>query len=383
MDLSFDQEQEALRTSARDFLSAHSASADVRRAMETESGWDPELWQRIGTELGWPAVVIPEAYGGLGLGPIELVALMEEMGAALLCSPFFSSVCLAGGVLLAGGSEEQKQALLPEIASGQTVATVAFTEASGRWDASGIDATARRDGPDWILSGQKTFVPDGGSANLLLVATRLEGSEAEEGVCLFAVPATAEGVTTRSLPTVDQTRRQGEVVLDEVRIPGDALVGPAGGGWPILSGAIDGALIALAAEQLGGAQRCLDMTVAYAKERHQFGRPIGSFQAIKHKCADMMVLVESARSAVYYAAAAQAEGDPELPTLASLAKAYCSDAYFRCAAESIQIHGGVGFTWEYDVHLYFKRAKSSETLLGDATFHRERIAGRVGLDLER
>ena len=168
-----------------------------------------------------------------------------------------------------------------------------------------------------------------------------------------------------------------------MRIPGDALVGPAGGGWPILSGAIDGALIALAAEQLGGAQRCLDMTVAYAKERHQFGRPIGSFQAIKHKCADMMVLVESARSAVYYAAAAQAEGDRDLPTLASLAKAYCSDAYFRCAAESIQIHGGVGFTWEYDVHLYFKRAKSSETLLGDATFHRERIAGRVGLDLER
>ncbi|MDG2305826.1 MAG: acyl-CoA/acyl-ACP dehydrogenase [Candidatus Binatia bacterium] len=379
MNLSFNEEQEALRDSARSFLAENSSSEKIRQAMESESGYDPDLWRRIGAELGWSAVVIPEEYGGLGLGPIELVALMEEMGAALLCSPFFSSICLAGGAILGGGSEAQKEEILPGIASGETIATVAYTEAGGRWDAAGIEATVRGDGSDFILTGLKTFVPDGASAGLLVVAARRDGTTGEDGVSLFLVPADTQGVEVRALPTVDQTRHQAEITLRDVRLPASSLLGAEGAGWPILSSAIDGALVALAAEQLGGAQRCLDLTVAYAKERAQFGRPIGSFQAVKHKCADMLVLIESARSAVYYAAAAQAEGDPEVPTLASLAKAYCSDAYFRCAADSIQIHGGVGFTWEYDVHLYFKRAKSSETLLGDAPFHRERIARNIGL----
>lgn len=379
MNLTFNEEQEALRESARSFLAEHSSSERVREAMVSDLGYDRDLWRRIGTEMGWPAVVIPDAYGGLGLGPIELVALMEEMGASLLCSPFLPSVCLAGGALLAGGSEEQKQQWLPLIASGECVGTVAYTEAGGRWDPTGVCAIARRDGEDFVLDGAKTFVPYGAGADLLVVAARAEGSEGEDGVSLFLVSADTPGVSVRALPTVDQTRRQAEVTLAEARVSGAALLGSEGGGWPVLSRAVDGTLIALAAEQLGGAQRCLDNTVAYAKERVQFGRPIGSFQAIKHKCADMLVLVESLRSAVYYAAAAQAEGDPEVPTLASLAKAYGSDAYFRCAAESIQIHGGVGFTWEYDAHLYFKRAKSSETFLGDAAFHRERIARQIGL----
>ena len=379
MNLSFNEEQEALRESARSFLAEHSSSANVRKAMETELGYDAALWKRIGTELGWPAAVIPEEYGGLGLGPIEMVALMEEMGASLLCSPFFSSICLASGVLLAGGTDAQKTDLLPALASAETTAALAHAEKNGRWDAAGVEAVARAEGGDFVLTGTKTYVLDGASADLLLVAARREGTTGEEGVSVFVVAADAAGVERRALPTVDQTRHQAEIVLRDVRVPSTSLVGGEGEGWPILSSAIDAALVALAAEQLGGASRCLDITVAYAKERVQFGRPIGSFQAIKHKCADMMVLVESARSAVYYAAAAQAEGDPELPTLASLAKAYCSDAYFRCAAESIQIHGGVGFTWEYDVHLYFKRAKSSETLLGDAQFHRERIARLIGL----
>lgn len=379
MDLSFNEEQEALRTSAQSFLAEHSSSEKVRQAMVSEAGYDPDLWRRIGTEMGWPAVVIPEEYGGLGLGPVELVALMEEMGAALLCSPFFSSVCLAGGAILAGASEEQKAEVLPGIAAGETTATVAYTEPNGLWGADAIEATVHSEGGEFVLNGTKTFVLDGGSASLLVVAVRKEGSRGRQGTSLFLVPSDTPGVTAVGLPTVDQTRRQGRIELRDVRLPAASLLGGEGEGWPILSCAIDGALVALAAEQLGGAQRCLDATVAYAKERVQFGRPIGSFQAIKHKCADMLVLVESARSAVYYAAAAQAEGDPELPTLASLAKAYCSDAYFRCAAESIQIHGGVGFTWEYDVHLYFKRAKSSETLLGDAQFHRERIARQIGL----
>lgn len=379
MNLSFDADQEALRDAARSFLASHSSSEAVRRAMASERGWDPELWRRIASELGWSALLIPEEYGGLGLGPVELVALMEEMGRALLCSPFLASVCLGGTAIELGGSEPQRRAHLPRIASGETIATLAYTEENGRWDADAIVATARADGDGFVLEGEKSFVPDGASADLFVVAARRPGSRGEEGVSLFAVPADAPGLARRALPTLDQTRRQGEVRLDRVRVPRDALLGEEGRGWVALARTLDRALVALAAEQVGGAQRCLDLAVDYAKQRVQFGRPIGSFQAIKHKCADMLVLVESARSASYYAGAAAAADDPELPVLASLAKAVCSDAYFRCAAEAIQIHGGVGFTWEVDCHLYFKRAKSSETLLGDATYHRERVASRIGL----
>ena len=380
MNLSFDDAQEALRDAARSFLAEHSSSERVRQAMVSERGWSPDVWRRIGEEMGWPALLVPEEHGGLGLGAVELVALMEEMGAALLCSPFFASVCLGGTALQIGGSEAQKAEHLPGIAAGTTVATVAYTEANGRWGADAITATARPDGQGFVLDGVKTYVPDGASADLLVVAARMPGSTGETGVRLFVVAADAAGLARRSLPTIDQTRRQGEVRLDGVRVAKDALLGEDDAeGWPVLSQTLDLALIGLAAEQVGGAQRALDLAVDYAKQRVQFGRPIGSFQAIKHKCADLLVAVESARSASYYAGAATAAGDPEVPVLASLAKAVCSDAYFRCAADAIQIHGGVGFTWELDCHLYFKRAKSSETLLGDAAYHRERIAERIGL----
>jgi alkylation response protein AidB-like acyl-CoA dehydrogenase len=379
VNLSFDADQEALRETARGFLRSHSSSEAVRRAMASDLGWDREVWGRIGAELGWSALLVPEEYGGLGLGPVELVALMEEMGAALLCSPFLASVCLGGTAIQLGGSEAQRRAHLPGIASGETIATLAYTEENGRWDADAITATARTDGGGIVLDGAKTFVPDGASADLIVVAARRPGSRGEDGVSLFAFPAATPGVVRRALPTIDQTRRQAELRLDSVRVPRETLLGEEGRGWDLLARTLDRGLVALAAEQLGGAQRCLDMAVDYAKQRVQFGRPIGSFQAIKHKCADMMVLVESARSASYYAGAAAAAGDAELPVLASLAKAVCSEAYFRCAAETIQIHGGVGFTWELDCHLYFKRAKSSETLLGDATYHRERVASRIGL----
>jgi alkylation response protein AidB-like acyl-CoA dehydrogenase len=379
VDLSFDADQEALRETARSFLASHSSSQAIRAAMASERGWDADVWRRIAAELGWPALLVPDEYGGLGLGAVELVALMEEMGAALLCSPFFASVCLGGTAIQLGGTAEQMRAHLPGIASGETIATLAYTEANGRWDARAITATARADGDGFALEGVKTFVPDAASADLLVVAARRPGSSGEEGVSLFVVAADAPGVARRALPTIDQTRRQGEVRLDRVRVGREALLGAEGGGWEVLERTVDRALVALAAEQVGGAQRCLDLAVEYAKQRVQFGRPIGSFQAIKHKCADLLVLVESARSAAYYAGAAAAADDPELPVLASLAKAVCSDAYFRCAADAIQIHGGVGFTWELDCHLYFKRAKSSETLLGDAAYHRERVASRIGL----
>ena len=379
MRFAFDAEQESLRTAARAFLRDHSSPTHVRRAMATEAGWDPEVWRRIGADLGWTSIIVPEAYGGAGLGWVELVGLMEEMGAALLCAPFFSTVCLAANALLLGGTEEQKEEHLPAVAAGGTIATLALTEPAGRWDASGIEVVATRDGGDFVLDGVKRFVLDGHTARLLVVATRRPGSQGTEGVSLFLVPGDAPGVERRALPTMDQTRKQAEVRLRRVRVPKSALMGEEGDAWPVLAATLDRAAVALAAEQVGGAQRCLDMAVDYAKQRVQFGRPIGSFQAIKHKCADMLLRVESARSAAYYAGWAAATGDAELPALAALAKAYCSDAYFHCAAQNIQIHGGIGFTWEHDAHLYFKRAKSSETLLGDAAYHRELVAQRIGL----
>jgi alkylation response protein AidB-like acyl-CoA dehydrogenase len=379
MYFAFTEEQEELRSQAHGFLGEFSASEQVRKAMESEMGYDPELWGRISAELGWPSVVIPEQYGGLGLSYVELTALMEEMGAALLCSPFLSSVCLAGNALIMGGTEAQKKEHLPGIAEGTTLGTLAYMESNGRPDATGIEATARREGGDFILNGAKSFVLDGHTAGLLVVAARRADSSGEEGISLFVVPSDSPGLERRLLPTMDQTRKQAELALHDLRVPASALMGEEGEGWTTLSGTLDLAAVALAAEQVGGAQRCLDMSVEYAKERVQFGRPIGSFQAIKHKCADMMVEVESARSASYYAGWAAAEDSEDLPVAAALAKAFCSDTYFRCAADSVQIHGGVGFTWEYDVHLYFKRAKSTEMLFGSPAYHRERVAQGMGL----
>ncbi len=380
MEFAFNQEQKELRRSARAFLRDHSSGEQVRQAMDSDLGYDTDVWERIANDLGWPALTIPEAYGGYGLGQVELAVLMEEMGAVLLCSPFFSSVCLAANALIVGGSEEQKTQYLPTIASGATLATLALGEAGGQaWTAGAVQATARPEGGDFILEGTKTCVPDGHTASLFLIAARSPGSRGEEGISLFVVPADSDGLKVNALATMDQTRRQAEVSLGAVRVPASSLLGQQGQGWGVIGPTLSLATVALSAEQVGGAQACLDMTVAYAKERRQFGRAIGSFQAIKHKLADMMVSVESARSASYYTAWAASQGSPELSQLASLAKAYCSDAYFNCAAESIQIHGGVGFTWEYDVHLYFKRAKSSESLLGDAPYHRELVARSMGL----
>jgi alkylation response protein AidB-like acyl-CoA dehydrogenase len=379
MDFAFNEEQEELREIARGFLAEFSGSEQVRAAMASELGYEPELWKQLGVELGWTSLMIPEEYGGLGLSYVELVALLEIMGGSLLCSPFFASICLGANALLTGGTEAQKQEHLPGIAEGRTRATLAYMEANGRYDASGIEAVARPDGSDFILTGEKTYVVDGHVADLIVVAARLEGSSGEDGLGLFLVDGKQPGVTRRALATMDQTRRQANIRLDGVHVPKAAVMGEVGGASPTLAACLQRAAIALAAEQVGGAQRCLELSVDYAKEREQFGRPIGSFQAIKHKCADMMLLVESARSAAYYGGCVVAEDSPELATVAALAKAYCSDAYFRCAADAIQIHGGVGFTWEYDIHLYFKRARSSEILLGDPAHHRELVAGAIGL----
>ena len=374
MNFAFNEEQEELRAMARDFLADHSSSEQVRSAMASEQGYDTEVWKRIGTELGWPAVLVPEEYGGLGLTWVELVALLETTGEALLCAPFFSTVCLGGNALLVAGSDAQKQQYLPALAEGQLRSTLAFSEPSGRWDADGITMVATPDGGDFVLTGTKRYVPDGASADLIVVAARAEASVGQDGVSLFLLPSDAPGLTVTALPTVDQTRRQAEIVLDGARVPAEASLGEPGSAWPALRKVLDLAAVGIAAEQVGGAQRCLDLSVEYAKERVQFGRVIGSFQAIKHKAADMMLAVECARSAAYYAGCVAAEDGDALPQAASLAKATCSEAYFRCAADAIQIFGGIGFTWEYEPHLHFKRAKSTESFLGDASWHRERIA---------
>ncbi len=379
MHFAFTEEQEELRATARAFLAERSSSEQVRRAMQSELGFAPELWKTIATELGWPAVSVPEAYGGLGLGAVELAALLEVMGESLLCAPFFSSICLGANALLVAASDAQKREWLPAIAEGRTLATLAAFEPDKNWTAGGIEALVRNEGGECVLTGRKRYVLDGHCADLLVVAARREGTRGDEGISLFAVPGAAKAVERRALATLDSTRRLAEIELHGVRVPTSARLGEEGTGAAALERILELAAIGLAAEQVGGAQRCLDLAVAHAKTRIQFGRPIGSFQAIQHRCADMLLHVESARSAAYYAACVAAEGGAELSRIASLAKVTCSDAYFQCAADSLQVHGGVGFTWEYDVHLHLKRAKWTESFLGDPTWHRERVAQRIGL----
>ena len=371
MNFAFNEEQEELRKTVRQFLEAKSPESAVREQMDTEVGYDAAVWSQMGEQLGLQGLVIPEEFGGSGYGFIELVVVLEEMGRALLCAPFFSSVVLAANAVVHSGDDSAKADLLPGIASGETIATLAFTEENGRWDEEGITATASGSGDSWTIDGTKTYVLDGHVASLLIVAARTAN-----GVSLFAVDGDGQGVTRTSLATMDQTRKQAKIELSGAA---GRLIGAEGQGWAVLERVLDLAAVALAAEQVGGAQFCLEMAVQYAKDRVQFGRPIGSFQAIKHKCADMLLEVESAKSAAYYAGWCASELNDELPSVASLAKAYCSEAYFHAAAENIQIHGGIGFTWEHPAHLYFKRAKSSELLFGDPTYHRELLAQRIGI----
>ncbi len=380
MNFAFTAEQMELRATARAFLAEHSKPEQVRAAMDSELGHDPALWKRIGAELGWTAVAIPEAYGGLGLSWVEVVALQEMMGEALFCAPYFATVCLGASAILAAGDAEQKALYLSSIAGEGAVAALAFEESSVHFDAAAVEATFRREGGGYVLEGRKRHVIDGHCADLLVVAARAVGSEGAEGISLFALPAATPGIAREQLPTMDRTRRLAAIRLGDVRVPAAARLGAEGGAWPALERALALGAVALAAEQVGVAQRSLDLAVAYAKQRIQFGRPIGSFQAIKHECADMLVKLEAARSAVYWASCVAAEPSaPNLSLAASAAKAAASDAAFFCAGSALQIFGGVGFTAEYDIQLYFKRARASAALLGDAAFHREQVAQRIGL----
>lgn len=382
MEFAFTEEQVMIRDTAESFLAEVSTSEAIRNVMATDAGYDADLWKTICTDLYWQAIHIPEEFGGMGLGYVELVATLEQMGRYLLCSPFFSTVCLASNALIVAGTQAQKETYLAKICEG-TTATLAYTgsitgQSGGQWDSSAVTATVKKENDSYVLNGTLRYVLDGATAELLIIAAREEGTNGDEGVSLFVVPADTAGITRTLLPTMDQTRKQAEITLEDVTLSSESVMADEGNAWPLLSKTIDLATIALAAEQMGGSQQLLDMTVEYTKERQQFGRPVAGFQAIKHKAADMMTSIEVARSGVYYAAcvAEQAlkEGDEELSEAASIVKAYCSDSFFNNAGQALQMHGGVGFTWEYDVHLYFKRAKATEHYFGNAAYHRERLA---------
>jgi alkylation response protein AidB-like acyl-CoA dehydrogenase len=376
MDFAFSEEQDMLRASAREFLAKQCPSSYVRRMMEAEDAWDPAFWGRL-AELGWTGLGIPEEYGGVGTF-LDLVVVLEEAGRALLPGPFFSTMGLAVPTLLEAAGDAQKKEVLPAIAAGDARATVALTEPSGRWDAEGVTLAARPSGDGWRLEGVKLFVPDAAVADHTIVVARTR-SEGENGVTLFLVSGRPSGMTVSPLKTMDMTRRWYEVRFDGVELPASAVVGAVDQGWAPLRRALDWAAAGLCAEMVGGAQHVLDTSVEYAKTRQQFGKPIGIYQAVSHKLADMLLETESARSATYYAAWAVDADAPDRTLAASMAKAYTSDAYRRAAGNGIQVHGGIGFTWEHDMHLYFKRAKASEVTLGDATYHRELVAQALDL----
>jgi alkylation response protein AidB-like acyl-CoA dehydrogenase len=380
MDFGFSEDQEMLRGAVKDFLDKECPTTFVRRMSEDERGYSPEMWRQM-AELGWMGLTIPEEYGGLGLGFLEMTVTLEEMGAALLPGPYFPTTILAAPLILALGSEDQKENYLPRIVAGELTGTLALVEASGRWDAEGVAATARAEGEGFVLSGSKLFVPEATNADLFVWAARTGGS-GEDGVTLFLVERGAPGVKVERMVTMDLVGRLGEVTLENVRVGKDAVLGPVGGGWPALKKVMDQACVAHAIEMIGISQRTLDVAVEYAKSRVQFGVPIGSFQAVKHIAADMKVAVENMRSIAYYAAWVVSEDRPELPLTASMAKAYCSDAGRQVTGSGIQIHGGIGFTWDSDMHLYFKRAFAVANAFGDAIYHRERVTSLIEAGME-
>jgi alkylation response protein AidB-like acyl-CoA dehydrogenase len=376
MQFSFTSEQEEFRSVLRRFLEEKSPATAVRRLMETEAGWDREGWREINQQLGLTGVHIPETYGGQGFGFVELGIVLEEMGRALLCAPYFASTVLAATAIMNAGTDGQKLALLPSIATGDTIATLAFTEPNGRWDSEGGETTATAAGGKFRLDGVKSFVLDGHTADLIVVLARRPGSRGDEGLSFFTVAGDAAGLSRRALNVIDPTRKQARLEFRSVEAE---LLGAEGGGAAPFARTMMQAAACLANERVGGAARLRQSALDYANLRVQFGRTIASFQSMKHKQADMLVDVELAKSAAYQAASAAAEDDADLPALASLAKACASEAYMQTAIHTIQIHGGIGFTWDNDTHLWFKRAKSSEVFLGDPTWHREKMMRAWGV----
>ena len=377
MDLGFTEAQQMLKNSAREFLEQECPPTYVRDMEEDERGYTPEMWRKL-AELGWLGMVIPEEYGGLGQTMLDLTILLEEIGKAMLPGPFFSTVVLGGLPILEAGTDAQKKEFLPKIAEGQTIFTLALTEPSAKWDASGVETTANRSGDNYVINGTKLFVTDAHVADYLIVVARTRQSEdPRQGITLFLVPRTASGISQTLLKTI-ASDRQSEVVLQNVTVPASSVLGKENEGWPVIEKVLQYGAIGKCAEMLGGVQTVLDMTVEYVKQRVQFGRPIGSFQAIQHHCANMATDVEGSKYITYQAAWRMAEGMPAAREVA-MAKAWVSDAYRRVAALAHQSHGAIGFTKEHNLQLYTRRAKAAELAFGDGDFHREAVAEAIGL----
>jgi alkylation response protein AidB-like acyl-CoA dehydrogenase len=377
MDFALSEEQEMLRNSARDFLTKECPKTLIRQMETDEKGFPANLWKGM-ADLGWMGLVYPEQYGGSGMTFLDLAVLIEELGRAIVPAPFLSTVVYCGLPILAAGTDEQKKQFLPKIAKGDTIMALALTEPSASWDAGGIETKATPEGDHFVINGTKLFVQDAHIANYMLVVARTkEGKRKDEGITLFLADAKSPGIKLTPLKTIGSDK-QFEVVFHNVKVPKKDILGKQDHGWAIIQDMIPKATLAQCAYMVGGAQQVLEMTVSYAKERVQFGRPIGSFQAIQHKCANMVTDVDGARFITYQAAWKMAEGLP-CSLEVSMAKAWVSEAYRRTCSEGHQIHGGIGFIKDHDMQLYYRRAKANELAFGDADYHRELVAQQIGL----
>lgn len=372
VEFALNEAQEMLRQTTRQFLADRAPLEAVRQLADTEAGFDEKLFQ-AGAELGWHSLAIPEEYGGAGYTFAELSIVLEELGRALFPGPFLSTVVMAADAIMSAGTEDQKQAYLPGIAMGDHTVGVALFEGPGGTGVEDIRVAAEPVGSGWVLTGKKTNVVFGHAVDTVLVAARTAG-----GVSLFLVPSGTSGVAAEPVPTLDATTKQAHITFADVSVGAEALLGQEGAAGPVIERMLRLAAVGLALDQVGGAQWCLETSVEHGKTRFQFGRAIGSFQAIKHHCADMLVEVEHARSAAYHAARVTHD-ETELQVAAPLAKSLCSDSYSHVAGETIQILGGTGFTWEHGVHLYFKRAKSTALMFGDARHQRRLLGDALGL----
>lgn len=377
MDFAFNDEQREIQDGAKRLITELAPLDRVVELSASERGWDPDDYKQL-AELGWTGLHVPEEHGGIGLSYVELIVVLEQMGAALYPSPFFASVCLAGNALIeAGDLSDENAALLAGIASGEQTATLAYTEPGGRYRPIDVDLAAKADGDDWVLNGVKSYVIDGHTADAIVVVARVGEEDGE--LALIVVPGDASGLVRTEAHAVDSTRKVATLEFTDVRVPGSAVLGEAGAAWPLLNTTMQLGAVALAAESLGAAQHCFDTALTYTKDRYQFGKPIASFQAIKHICADLLMGVEASRSAAYYAGWVAAEQREELPAIAPLAKAQVAETFWESARANIQLHGGIGFTYEHEAHYYYRRATTSRVLLGDTVFNREMLLQGLGV----
>lgn len=376
MDLDLTEEQEMLRTTARDFLTKECPKTLVRELEEDEKGYSPDLWRKM-AELGWMGLVLPEEYDGMGMGFMDLIILLQEMGRNILPGPFFSTIVLGSLPILFAGIEEQKREFLPKIASGDVILTMALTEPNARYDAAGVETKAVAQGDGFVINGTKLFVENAHIADYLICVTRTkDGPDAEDGITLFLVDAKSPGVKCEVVPTM--VDKLCEVVLENVTVRRENMLGELDKGWPLVTTILEHAAVAKCAEMVGGAEAALDMTLAYVKERVQYGRPVGSFQVVQHYCANMWTNVSTSRNLLYKAAWQVAEGLPAAALVAA-AKGWINEAYKFVTERAVQCHGAIGLTRDHDIGLYYRRAKAAELAFGDTDFQRELVAQQMGL----